>query len=280
MSRFSHLCLIGVSCFSVLFADNVSVSFDDYIISAEDQLFIDAFPYNQYHIRNVPGQGLFFIDTSGDTIKSTLDRGGAWEPATDDVIRKYVVPGSIVLDIGAHIGTHTVAMSRAVGDRGLVIAFEPQRKIFRELFINLGINRCFNVKPVHGALGPEEKIAYLGTPEPYNEGGRSVENFGPEMVLMRTLDSYNLKNVSFIKMDVENFEDEVLQGSLQTLSRNRPVLFLEIQGNTVVAARRHVNRAEKVKQTILKLEKLGYIVTHFFGEDYLAIPIKKKKSRQ
>jgi FkbM family methyltransferase len=259
-----------------LVAESGFFSPTDYAISGEDRLFIEAFPWDQYHICNVPRQGLFCIDTTADVIKETLSRGFSWEASTDDIIRKYVVPGTIVLDIGAHIGTHTVTMSRAVGNKGVVIAFEPQKKIFRELYKNLEINRCFNVKPVHGALGAEEKVAFMGTPEPNNEGGRSVEDSGPEKVLMRTLDSYNLSNVSFIKMDVENFEDEVLKGASNTLLKNRPILFLEIQGNWVVVSRRGVNRAEKIRGTILKLEKLGYQVSLFSGDDYIAIPVGKK----
>jgi FkbM family methyltransferase len=207
-----HLVVVSLCYWGCLLAQNEFVNSADVAISAEDQAFIEAFPYTQYQICTVPNQGSFFIDTSADTIKARLSQGEAWEPETDDVIRKYVVPGTTVLDIGAHIGTHTVALSRAVGNEGRVIAFEPQQKIFRELYENLKLNGCVNVKPLHIALGAEEKMAFLGDPEPYNEGGRSVETAGPEMVLMRRLDSYNLKDVSFIKMDVENFEDEVLEG--------------------------------------------------------------------
>ena len=89
---------------------------------------------------------------------------------------------------------------------------------------------------------------------------------------MRTLDSYNLHGVSFIKMDVENFEDEVLDGAKKTLRENRPIIFLEIQGNSVIIAQQHTNRAKRVCQTISKLGKVGYRVTHFSGSDYIAFP--------
>ena len=275
MTSFLPFLLGTLSCIGCLIAENKAVNPNDFAISSVDQQFIRDFPFDRYRICNVPKQGAFYIDTASDTIKQRLSQGLPWEPSTDEVIWKYVVPGSTVLDIGAHIGTHSVTMSRAVGYQGTVIAFEPQKKIFRELCKNLELNNCCNVKPLHVALGTEEKTAFLGIPENFNEGGRSVETSGPEEVLMRPLDSYNLNNISFIKMDVENFEDEVLDGSIKTLLKNRPILFLEIQGNRVVVARRKVNREEKVKGTIRKLEKLGYIVSFFSGDDYIAVPVTK-----
>ena len=115
-------------------------------------------------------------------------------------------------------------------------------------------------------------MAFMGPNEPYNEGGRSIAMNGGEAVHMRTLDSYDLQNVSFIKMDVENYEDEVLAGAINTIRRDRPVIFLEIQGNGVVAAQQQVDRKQRVLETIDILEKLGYHVTCFSGADYLAVP--------
>lgn len=44
---------------------------------------------------------------------------------------------------------------------------------------------------------------------------------------VRTLDSFNLKNISFIKIDVEGYELNLLKGALNTIEKNKPLIFIE-----------------------------------------------------
>ena len=231
---------------------------------------LEKFPFESYTVASVPEQGLFYIDSTNDSIKSRLARGEAWEPETDRIISQYVKPGTIALDIGAHIGTHTIALSRAVGEDGVVIAFEPQAKIYRELCMNLRLNGCSNVIPVHCALGEKNGLVGLVTPVSTNEGGTYLGD-GEELVSLKKLDDFKLRNISFIKMDVENYEDMVLTGGWESLMISRPVIFLEIQGNQEELDASGSNRQEKTKATIAHLEKMGYNVSPFKGCDYLAL---------
>jgi FkbM family methyltransferase len=171
-----------------------------------------------------------------------------------------------------------MAMSQAVGEQGTVIAFEPQQKIFIELCHNIDLNNWRNVKAVHAAIGTVNKVVLLGPVEPHNEGGRSIQAKGSEEVLMRSLDSYELNNVSFIKIDAENSEDSVLDGAVLTLKRCRPVLVLEIQGNELLASSQNTPRQERIDATIQKLKKMGYRVQPLSGSDYLAVPKKLHKA--
>jgi FkbM family methyltransferase len=241
-------------------------------LSLEEKQFIEQFPKDHYKIVDVPSQGSFYIDTKDDTIKQKLSLGQPWSPEKDIIIRRYTIPGSTVVDIGAHIGTHTVAMSRSVGVQGQVYAFEPQMKIFRELAKNIELNRCCNVTPIHAALGNSQGVAFLGPIEPHNEGGRSIQAKGTEPVMMQTLDSYCLMNVSFIKIDAENFEDFILDGARETILTNKPVILLEIQGNQLLSGSQKKDRKEKVKETLARLRKLGYKVKPLRDANYLAFP--------
>jgi FkbM family methyltransferase len=162
-------------------------------------------------------------------------------------------------------------MSEAVGPCGRVIAFEPQKKIFRELFMNLDLNKCSNVVPLRCALGDANKEVYMAAPLPGNEGGRYIGE-GTEVVSMRRLDEFCLTNVSFIKMDVENFEDNVLDGAVKTIQNNRPVMLIEIQGNHEQAAATGADRWQRTQVTIKKLIDLGYKVSCLCETEYLAIP--------
>ena len=95
-----------------------------------DDEFMKNIPQNAYIVVDVPGQGKFLIDLFYDYIKNILCQGKIWEIENQKIIEKYCKDGSLVLDIGAHIGTHTLTMSKSVGSKGLVLAFEPNKVIF------------------------------------------------------------------------------------------------------------------------------------------------------
>lgn len=235
--------------------------------------YIEAFPYDEYKVYSVPRQGDFYIETENDGIKGCLARGKPWEPRVDELIYHYTKPGTIALDIGAHIGTHTIALSRAVGEDGLVIAFEPQEKICRELCMNLRLNKCPNVIPVHCALGERDGVVGLLTPLAINQGGTYLSDEGNELVDLRRLDDFKIRNISFVKMDVENYEKMVLEGAWETLMASRPVIMLEIEGNGEQLAATGGNSAELTAATIHLLESMGYKVSLFYGCDYIAEPL-------
>lgn len=238
---------------------------------------IANFPLSKYEIVPVARQGLFYLDQDDDCVKNLLRKGTAWEPHIDALIRKYAKPNSTVLDIGAHVGTHTMALSQTVGDGGHVVAFEPQKKICSELAMNLKLNQKKNVTVYNTAVGQENGTVFLGSPIPHNEGARFVSTIDKvDPVRMCTIDSLNLSNVSFAKIDVENFELYVLKGARNTFTREKTVLVVEIQGNHVQASQVSADKEKQMtrmkKEVIQYLEDMGYVVSHIDCDDYLAIP--------
>jgi hypothetical protein len=103
-----------------------------------------------------------------------------------------------------------------------------------------------------------------------NEGGTAVGKGGDKAEL-RPLDSFGFRNLSFIKIDVEGFEDEVLEGARLTIARNRPVILIEIQGGHSLETAPPEIRA-KIDGTRARLTGMGYKVERLKGADYLAIP--------
>ncbi len=235
--------------------------------------FVKQFPEEQYKVYTIPEYGSFYLDDIGDYVKSMLISGHPWEPHIRELIFKYVKPKSIVLDIGAHIGTHTLDMSKQVGPKGRVLAFEPQPKIFRELFWNARLNKAKNIYFYPVAVGDHNGTIELSPLLPYNEAGTSLiwGGAGKFMPLI-TIDSLMLNNVSLIKIDVELQENLVLDGAKETIARCRPVILIEIRGdygfeNAPPAIK------DEIVFTISKLERMGYTVTCIGHADFLAIPI-------
>ena len=214
---------------------------EEHILSAtEDQRtfilkFLREFDQNLYQIHMVPNLGMFFLDVSQkpDWIKDILRRGCVWENYIENLIKLYACPGTVALDIGAHIGTHTFAMARAVGDLGKVIAFEPQLKTCREHFMNAALNGATNIYTFWAALGDKS-------------GEIDLPNFIPQCEIVQlhdhayglsgikapliTLDSLAINNVSLMKVDVDGWEGKFLDGARETILRNKPVIIIEIEG--------------------------------------------------
>ncbi len=232
------------------------------------------FPFSKYKIYSVKDLGLFLLDAKPDWIKDELKHNRPWESYIAPYIKQYVKPNTIVIDAGAHIGTHTLNLSRAVGPEGTVLAFEPQPKTFCELFMNTQINGAANVWVFWAALG--DKIGEIKLPN-FNPGVEVTYLFdftygdSGNSAPIITLDSLNLTNVSFMKVDVDGCDDIFLDGARETILRNKPVMVFEIVGGADVD-----NTTPELKQRILntqqKIKDLGYELRRIAIHDYLCTP--------
>jgi FkbM family methyltransferase len=165
---------------------------------------------------------------------------GRFENTDRQFIEKFLKPGMVVLDIGAHHGYYSLLASQKVGAQGRVIAFEPSLRERRRLLQHLQMNACANTKVEEIALGEAEGRAELYVVEGRETGCNSLR---PPNVRQSThavdvqvgrLDDYvrqqDLARVDFIKMDVEGAELAVLKGATEFLARKpRPVIFCEVQ---------------------------------------------------
>lgn len=147
------------------------------------------------------------------------------------LLSRFIGPGQVILDVGANIGTHTVFFSRIAGDRGTVLAFEPQRVIHQNLCANLALNGIRNVRALWCGVGGDKGRLFIPAIDyavRNNFGGISFKDSATgEGVPRISIDSLNLPACHFIKIDVEGMENEVLAGAQQTISAFRPGLFVE-----------------------------------------------------
>ena len=125
-----------------------------------------------------------------------------------------------VLDIGAWVGTWTMAMNKFCGR---VIAFEPDPVHYECL-----VKNCSEDVETHQlAVGNEEKMISLSE-DNFTQAKRVI---GDGNIPMVTIDSLNLDDVDLIKIDVEGYEMEVLKGADQTL-KNVEYLMIELNNNS------------------------------------------------
>ena len=174
-----------------------------------------------------------------DTIISrSLREYGEWAEAEVEFLCQLVGPGDTVLDVGAFIGTHTLAFAHRVGEGGKIYAFEPQLPFFEVLKKNIEQNGLRNVTVLQAAVS--DKIGQLQASEIdvhnlYNFGGTSLLQAGAVVraprhgsrVRMATIDRLAIKKCALIKIDAENMEINVLKGARKTLHAARPTVFAE-----------------------------------------------------
>ena len=181
--------------------------------------------YNKHIIDNTKGASEF-IKVSGFPEASLIE----W-------CKQFLRPDGIMIDIGAHCGSYSIALAPYVKQ---VHAFEAERKTFYQLCGGIALNdmhekitaynygitddvesgscKLLNVVSLDGGGSTFDKIDLIL---------RHVPILRNEIVNMKCIDDFDLYNICFIKMDVENYELKALKGMLNTIfnSNYPPILF-------------------------------------------------------
>jgi len=187
-----------------------------------------------------------------------------WFPA-DKVLFDLVGPASQVVDIGGNIGSFALRFARKAA-QGRVVSFEPHPATFAKLKANKALNGIANLEVVNLGIGAEEAVHRLHQVVESNSGmnriitGAEVDPTLPSVEirvvpLATGLAGTAIRKVDLLKIDVEGFEDAVLQGSEEIIRRDRPVLFVE-----VIDANLREN-ASSARQLVDRVMSWGYTVT-------------------
>ena len=118
----------------------------------------------RYEVVSHPAYGklcLEKLEHGNELIKDWLRKGFVWEKDLIPYFEKHIRNDSVVIDVGAHIGLHTLLFSNLVGDKGKVLAFEPNLKIFQELLANIYINGPQNIFAEFVALGSQKSLVNM-----------------------------------------------------------------------------------------------------------------------
>lgn len=180
------------------------------------------------------GPMLFF--KNDQYIGKSLDAYGEFSESECSLFREIVSEGSVIVEVGANIGTHTVPLSRLTGPGGKVIAIEAQRRVFNVLCANVALNELENTVCYHMGAGRNRRASWIPAPDFGNEvniGGLGIsDNIGQqrsaaENVSIKPLDDLELERVDFLKIDVEGMELEVLLGAEKLIRASRPIMYVE-----------------------------------------------------
>jgi FkbM family methyltransferase len=170
-------------------------------------------------------------------VSDLLELVPEYEQEVFDKLFKVLRPGSIFIDVGAHIDRYSFPIAKLVGENGLVIAIEPDPLAFKALLMGVKLNSLRNVLALNIALGDSEAKAILcqklvtatSSIVEFDRCRRFVE------VPLKSLDSVveelRLKRVDAIKIDVEGAEIQMLKGAVNTITRFKPFIVIGVRNS-------------------------------------------------
>ena len=181
--------------------------------------------------------------------------GKSREYETVVLFKELIKAGDSVIEVGGHLGYFTTYFSSLVGIEGNVVVFEPGKNNLSYLKNNIGNIRSdvfgkinliekgvgnidgeleFFLDPITGqnnSFVKDFKGFYANRSQSADVNAQIITDKVPIIKLDTFLSSYNLIP-DFIKVDVEGFEWEVVQGMVDTIKNHRPNLMIEIQSNS------------------------------------------------
>jgi len=189
------------------------------------------------------GRITFFANDTG-ALAQSLRSYGEWAQNELAFIERFLTAGSTVVDVGAYVGTHTLAFAHLVGPNGRVVSIEPQNESFALLSKNVAANGIKNVQLEHAAAADLIGVVHgqaIRITESESFGSAALRRFDASVkvseqtdlkqqqlsVRTLTIDSLDLGSCALIKIDAEGFEDLVILGARRTMQRLRPVIYAE-----------------------------------------------------
>jgi FkbM family methyltransferase len=154
---------------------------------------------------------------------------GTYEPYMQQAFAKFIRPGSVVYDVGAHAGYHSLLCGLLTGPSGRVFSFEPHPGHRESIRRQLALNPKLDVTLLAYALSNSCSSLFLNTDSGPSQG--RVSDAGRFEIEARSID-YLVKNESLpppdvVKIDVEGHEEQVLSGALETIRSCRPVILCD-----------------------------------------------------
>jgi protein O-GlcNAc transferase len=184
------------------------------------------------------GEGLHIATPAGtgNVTGYILDEQGDWFEDELRFVRELLRPGDVVVDAGANHGVYALSSALHVGRAGRVVAFEPQPVVAARLRCSAEANGFSALVVVEAALSsaPGEATFHLGGSTELGSLQSGADATGTTIrvrvgMLDEELSALGVRDVSFMKLDVEGEEVRALEGARGLLARDEPLVMVELR---------------------------------------------------
>lgn len=185
-----------------------------------------------------------------DPVAFSISNGWTTEEAQIDLMLRFLRPGQKLLDLGAHVGTFSLAAS-AAGAEALAVEASPSNvALLRESARRNGFS---GLRVAFAAAYDRPGTVGFSSNGPW---GQVADGRGVTTVIAVTIDdllaAFDWNPVTFVKMDIEGAEPKALGGMERLLGKQRPTLLYEANGHTLRGG------GSSPEQLIAQLEGMGY----------------------
>lgn len=199
-------------------------------------------------------------------ISSELGLFKIHEPLATRVLSDELTRDMVVIDIGSNIGYYVSLESKKIKSKGRVIAIEPDPVNFSYLLRNIELNGLSNVTVINLAISNKNHLVKMIRRRRSN-WSKVLQNdqdlpldvtniFEVQAVSLDNLiEQLDLERLDLIRMDVEGYEDIILNASENTLQKYSPDIFLEIHHFLI--------GRERLSKLLRKIENMGYKIKYF-----------------
>lgn len=142
-----------------------------------------------------------------------------FEPETSALFGKIVKPGMTVVDVGANIGWYSLLSARLVGEKGRVIAFEPEPRNYKLMQTSITENDLKNIEAIRACVADYDGVARLSVAEKQPGLHSIVRRISARSIEVKacTLDAAlqvsGISHIDLLKIDTEGAEPLVIKGA-------------------------------------------------------------------
>lgn len=189
---------------------------------------------NGYVIKKLNNSSIKMILNANDTgISQELMRIGSHEPLSTKILMKNLHEEMNVVDIGANLGYFALQEAEVIGPKGLVYAIEPIPQNYLLLKKNIALNGFRNVRVFNLAIGNADGCLdlFLSPASNWASAFKTSLNTNQKLsVPSERLDTFleGRGRVDLIRMDVEGYETNIIDGMEKTLKQKHLMLFIEV----------------------------------------------------
>lgn len=212
----------------------------------------------------------FYVITNDWMGMSFLD-GKLWEPHITQFIKNELNSDSLFVDVGSNYGYHSIFASKMCKK---VYSFEPHNIMFKLQKKNIEENKIENIVNYNFAIGNENRKVKLTSFDSLNESFNAGEisiilnDIEGSDIDMFKLDDIVDEKIDLIKIDVQGFEKNVIEGSKKNIQKYNPYLIVEFENH-------QLSKFGYTSEYLFRfIQDLGYeifLLDYFYPSDFVCV---------
>ncbi len=222
-----------------------------------EKLIPPNYLYKKPALRTVKRNGITFKLDISDVMDHYIYWG--YRERGYNSILEVLKNAKVLMDVGANIGD-TALFYASINPGAAIYAFEPHPRVFKKSVENVELNNFSNIHLINSGLGEQQGIFKLYE---VNENNAAMNRIIAEekklpyqevtvQTLDRVVEERHISKIDFIKLDVEGYEHAVLLGGKNTITKSKPVMFIELDDSNLV------ENNSSARALIQTLQSYGY----------------------